>query len=361
MKKTITIIAALTALSCTTQSQAVDLGIMTDVTYSSSTAEGSTGGFYLGQFDVFGAQQIGEKDRAFAEFVIEDNNGFKVDLERMWIEHTFVNSFKLAAGRFHTPLGYYNRTYHHGSLLQFSVYRPSFLDFEDSSTSILPTHIVGLLASGNLPFSLSYELAVANGGSINTGKDAADREIEMNNVGDPNNSKSTVLRIMAAPPSTPIQVGVFGMKNAIAESGGLTATSGVITGGTLINQSIYGLDFKYEGRWARMLGEGFAFKNDSKVPGSMGKYSALAYFVQLEVFATRHFTPGYRYESVSFDNNDPYFNGILLSREEEKHHIVGLRYDVDDTNAVKLQADVRKPKIGDGETTYSIQWTWMMP
>jgi len=360
MKKTITSFAALSALFCASQSQAVDLGIMTDITYSSSTKDGATGGFVLGQFDVFGAQQIGEKDRAFAEFVIEDSDGFKIDLERMWIEHTFANSFKLAAGRFHTPLGYYNRTYHHGSLLQFSVYRPAFLEFEDSSTSILPVHIVGLLASGNLPLSLSYELAVANGGSINTSVPEANREIEMNNVGDPNNSKATVLRILAAPPSTPFQVGVFGMKNAIAESGDASAASGLTHGSTLIDQNIYGLDFKYESNWVRMLGEGFAFSNDSKVPGRTGKYSALAYYVQLEIFAARKWTPGYRYESVSFDKNDPYFN-FLLSREEETHQVIGLRYDVDDTNAIKLQADIRHPDTGDADTTYSLQWTWIMP
>ena len=361
MKKTIKSFAAIATLICATPSQAVDLGIMTDVTYSSSTAEGSTGGFFLGQFDVFGAQQIGEKDRAFAEFVIEDADGFKIDLERMWIEHMFSNSFKLAAGRFHTPLGYYNRTYHHGSLLQFSAYRPAFLDFEDSSTSILPTHIVGLLATGNLPLGLSYEFAVANGSSINSSKDVTDREIEMNNVGDTNNSKSTVLRVMAAPPSMPFHVGVFGMKNAIAESAGAGATLGVSTGETLIDQSVYGIDFKYDSKWFGTMGEAFAFKNDSKIPGSTGTYSALAYFIQLEVFVAPKWTPGYRYETVTFDKNDPYFNGTLLAREEAIHHLIGLRYDVDDTNAIKLQADVRHPEFGGSDTTYSLQWTWIMP
>ena len=360
MKKTITSLAALTTLFCTTQSQAVDLGIIMDITYSASTADGATSGFALGQFDVFGAEQIGEKDRAFAEFVIEDSpDGFGVDLERAWIEHTFSRSVKLAAGRFHTPLGYYNRTYHHGSLLQFSVYRPAFLDFEDSSTSILPTHIVGLLATGDLPLGLSYEFAVANGGSIDTS--ATEHRIDMNNIGDPNNSKATVLRIVAAPPSMPFQVGAFGMKNKIAESGSTGATQGIPEGGTLIDQSIYGLDFKYEGRWLRTLGEAFAIKNDSQIPNAMGTHSALAYFVQLEVFASHKFTAGYRFESVSFDKNDPYFNGTLLAREEETHNILGLRYDMDDTNAVKFQADLRKPDNGKSDTTYSIQWTWMMP
>ena len=43
--------------------------------------------------------------------------------DRLW--------FKVAAGRFHTALGYWNETYHHGTYLHTSITRPVAVRFED--------------------------------------------------------------------------------------------------------------------------------------------------------------------------------------------------------------------------------------
>ena len=203
-----------------TPALAVDFGIFSDVSYSSSTDDEMPDGFALGQFDLFASHQIGENTRGFVEFVFEgEGGGFVVDLERLSVQYSFDERFSLAAGRFHTPIGYWNNVYHHGALLQDTVTRPSFIDFEDGADAILPMHTVGLFATGSFETGtgqIGYEFMIGNGASIDTS--ATERQLDMNNVGDPDNSKAFVLRVNYAPENGTWGLGVFGMRNSISES-----------------------------------------------------------------------------------------------------------------------------------------------
>lgn len=343
---------------------ALDLGIMADITYQDSSEKDTPGGFGLGQFDMFASEQIGEHDRAFAEFVFEDADGFVIDLERIWIEHEFNQGFKVLAGRYHTPLGFWNRNYHHGSLLHLTTARPDFLDFEDGPGAILPTHLIGMMASGSFftqAMELGYELGIGNGGSINTDVGWGAREIEMNNTADVDDAKAVVLHVAVTPEAFPLQVGLSAMYNTIVESGsGASFDSMTPRGGTLLDQTILGVDLRFEGDALGVLVEFYSFTHDNKT-GSASTNSAMAYFVQLDYRVSDSFTPGYRYESVSFDSDDAYFT-TLLSRKESIHHQFVLRYDVDDSNAIKFEVSRQNAKDKpDSDTIFTVQWAFMIP
>ncbi len=337
-----------------------------DVSFSESTETGAKNAFALGQLDLYATQQINENTRGFIELIVEhDGEGFVVDLERLWLRRTFSDLLEVTAGRQHTPLGYWNGHYHHGSLVQDTVSRPSFLEFEDGNSAILPVHIIGVSATGKKRINrttFGYKLYVANGPSINSEagfNPAPDTkpEIDINNVSDSNNDKTVGLRVTIAPNAYPLQVGVFGMRNTVAESGDLMVV-GAKKGEDLVSQNIIGFDLKFTGEKLDVMGEYYNLDNKNKV-GSSGSHTGTAYYAQLGYQLTEQIKPVYRYESVDFDTSDSYFR--LLGTREEVHHVMGLRYDIDESNAIKLEANFTNPSKVSNFKTYTLQWTWIMP
>ncbi len=339
--------------------QAIDFGAFGDIRYLSSNQDSATQGFMLGGFDLYASHQIGDKTHAFVEYVMEsDGNSIITDVERLFVSRTFNDKFTLAAGRFHTPIGYWNNVYHHGALLQDTVDRPNFLDFEDGTNAILPTHTVGLMANGKFYAGrVSYDLAIGNGTSINTDIPAGSRELEVNNASDPNKSKAIALHLGFEPENSWIKLGLSGVFNHIPESGE-TPYLGVAKGGTLVAQKILGLDAKFEMNKFDALAEIYSFANDNKTAGGE-KNSATAYFIQAGYRIVDRWKIVYRYENVDFESSDEYFK--LLQREKYRQNLVALRVDVDDSNALKIEVDRQDNDVSDDETRVIMQWEFLIP
>ncbi len=340
---------------------AVNFGVFGDISYTDSNVSGATNAFALGGLDLYAQESIDENTRAFVELVIENNGSeFVIDLERLWISRSVSDSMNISAGRFHTPLGYWNRSYHHGALLFDTITRPAFLEYEDAGTAILPLHIVGLMFDGDMTMgdgNLAYEFGIGNGPSYDTSGGYGSSEININNTSDPNRAKSPVLRVTYALDAIPLQFGVFGMSNNVAESG-TGGASGVAAGETLVQQTIAGVDLNYSGERFDAIAEYFQLKNDDKY-GSTGSHTGTAYYLQFGYQITERFKPVYRYESLEFNDNDAYFT--LLGSRQEKRHVAALRYDLDDSNALKLQVTNVRPKSGESSREYAIQWAFLIP
>jgi len=131
-------IVGLTLAASMPAAQAVDFGVFGDVQYDGSTQKGTSDGFRQGQFDLYTTQKIDPQTTVFVEMVFEadETNSYGLDLERLNITRKLSSNFSVAWGRFHTPIGYWNTAYHHGALIQDTVSRPTFLDFEDGSGAI---------------------------------------------------------------------------------------------------------------------------------------------------------------------------------------------------------------------------------
>jgi hypothetical protein len=70
--------------------------------------------------------------------------------------------------------------------------------------------------------------------------------------------------------------------------------------------------------------------------------------------------PIYRFENVDYSAKDPYFQ--YLGTPEGSRHVVALRYDLDDTNALKLEVSRFEPvQTGmKSYTAYALQWAFLM-
>ena len=151
-------------------------------------------GFRMGQMVGHVIADIDERLTFFGEVSVTGKDaGYSIEMERALVRYDFVDAFKIAAGRFHTPVGYWNTAFHHGSWLQTSVARPEMIKF---GTRFIPTHFVGLIVEGGLPSSplgLGYSVGVGNGRAANIAR-AGD-------AGDVNDQRAWVARVRSRPVS----------------------------------------------------------------------------------------------------------------------------------------------------------------
>ena len=84
------------------------------------------------------------------------------EMERLQVGWRFGERDVLWLGRMHTPIGFWNTEYHHGTYLQTTRHRTQLDDFEDEN-SPLPKHFIGLLWDGSRATSagglVSYSFA----------------------------------------------------------------------------------------------------------------------------------------------------------------------------------------------------------
>lgn len=350
-------------------SQAVEFGVSGDVLATSSTEDKVNNGFALGMLDFFATERLGEKTRGFIEFVFEDNNGLVIDLERMWVSYDAYEALTISMGRFHTPLGSWNRTYHHGAIVQPTVSRPFFLDFEDGVAGILPVHIIGLMGTGDWEFNagaFGYELFVANGSAIDssiaglTATPDNKPEIEIGTSSDANSNKAVGIRTVFKVKAFPVEIGLFGMSNKVAESD-RTGTGLAVYGDDLLDQVIYGIDLRFEYMKFDFLSEFYVFEHNNKV-GTRNHNQATADFIQLGYQVMDKLKIMYRHSLLKFEDDDAYF--LLLGAQKAEHNVLGLKYELDDTNVIKFEANHTKldiPGPTTDETTYILQWAFLMP
>jgi hypothetical protein len=343
---------------------AVDFGAFGDVSYQGTTEKNTADSFVQGQFDLYTTQKIDPKTKVFVEMVFEagDDNAYGLDLERLNITRQLTPGFSLAWGRFHTPIGYWNTAYHHGALIQDTVLRPTFLDFEDGSGAIFPTHIIGIMADGKMSTGggdLEYMLALGNGSSINTQTPGA-TEIDVHNVVDTQDKKMVVGAVNYNLSSMPLRVGVFALHDPFAESGAAGSTaSGVGYGSDLVGMTVWGADVRYASHRFDMIAESYNITNKDKV-GNAGSNDASAYYVQFGYRVNDQFKTIYRFENVDYLTKDPYF--MYLGTPEGSRHVVDLRYDLDDTNALKFEVARFEPVQSGMKsyTFYALQWAFLM-
>jgi len=156
-----------------------------DLDYSATNLHGPSGGFGAqtllaahsgfeeGQFVLHLSSALSQKVTVFSELSLTARSdagtgtppapGFNPEVERIILRYDFNDYFKLSAGRYHTPINYWNTEFHHGQWLQTTISRPEMIQF---GGSFLPVHFLGTLAEGAVPaggLNLNYNFGLGNG------------------------------------------------------------------------------------------------------------------------------------------------------------------------------------------------------
>lgn len=321
--------------------------------YPAAMRKGNLLGFNGGTLDFYLTPQFGNRIKTLVELAFEydDAGSLASDLERAQIGYTFGDNNTLWLGRFHTPYGYWNTGFHHGAQLQTAVSRPRFLDFEDKG-GLLPAHSVGLWFNGKLPAGdgkVAYDLYLANGNRVMAAGN--DKVINLNGFTDDNARKLLGFNL-GYEWKNGLKLGLHGFNDLVNTYDGDSAATNAILAKTKVGM-LGGYAFYDNNDW-ELLGEYYHWNNNTSEldasmvaanVGTQGKHGSSAWFVQAGYNLNAQWMPYTRYEKVSLNKEDPFFNSLNSGRSYNRLSL-GLRHNLDPRAALKFEFSHTNEKAG---------------
>lgn len=304
-----------------------------DFGFYGGNQKGQTSSFSIGQTNLFITSNLSERIRFLTEMVFEvhQNNAFEVDLERVLLEGSLSDYFKLSGGRYHTAIGYYNTAYHHSTWFQTATERPYIFEYEDEG-GILPIHMVGVQASGQIPsgkLGLHYVAEVGNG---RTSDPLAE---PVQNYVDENGHKAFNVAVFARPDSVQgLQTGFSLYRDVLSVPDSPKVTETIL--------DAYAVLIRPRFEW---LNEALMIRH---TPEGGRDYVTPAFYSQIsERFGM--YRPYFRYQYVNASSHEPVFPQVGLRTGPS----AGIRFDATESVALKLQYDytlLRRQGVIDGKS-----------
>lgn len=290
-----------------------------DFGFYAGNQKGQTTSFSLGQTNLFITSNLSERVRFLTEMVFEvhQNNAFQANLERVLLEASFSDYLKLSGGRYATSIGYYNTAFHRAAWFQTATERPYIFEYEDEG-GILPSHMVGVQASGRIPsgkLGLHYLAEVGNGRSSNPLAEP------VQNYVDENGHKAFNVALFARPDPVPgLQTGFSVYRDVLSLPGSPKVTETIT--------DVYAVLTRPRFEWlneALIIRHTLAGGHDYVTPAFYSQIS--------EGFG--QYRPYFRYQYVNASSQEPLFPQVGLRSGPS----VGIRFDPSESVALKLQYD----------------------
>ena len=265
--------------------------------------------FGFGEQDLLMTADISDKMSFLGEAVWKYSGGFKMGVERIVVKYNFRGNHNILLGRHHTPLNYWNDTYHHGRLFFPTTGRPTTFTYH-----IIPIHTNGVSLQGhNLgKMKFGYDVMIGNGiGSSD--------EMEDN---DKTKSLSTAIHVK---PTDGFRIGASMYMDKIA--GGAITKQG--TAVRSIDQRVISAHVAYFSSSIEFLAEtSMANNTDASASAStMASYIYLGYKMDKLV-------PYIRYDYVNIAKEEMYY------KNADRYVFVtalGVRYEISYQAVVKLE------------------------
>ncbi|HJU72118.1 MAG TPA: hypothetical protein VJ717_00120 [Gemmatimonadaceae bacterium] len=276
-------------------------------------------GFRLGQIAGHLIGILSDRLTLFTEVSATPNAaGFSIEAERLFLRYDHCDLLRLSAGRYHTPISYWNTAFHHGQWLQTSTGRP---DMVRGGSGLMPLHFVGVLAEGTIaraPLGLRYSVGAGNGRAANIAR-AGD-------AGDANGSRAVVASAVLSIPS---EVGLSMGGSVYADRASPSATLSV-------DERIVSFHVARERETPEVIVEYAHIKHSprniaSPVTYSNAAYAQLGYRLPGRAHA---FKPYVRAERTRVPAQDTLFAPLRLNQEGL---LGGLRVDLAPTAALKIE------------------------
>jgi len=294
----------------------------TDVDYVSSDSAGLPQGFQLGQFVLHFTSPLARKVTFFGEVSMSPlADQFHIEVERSFIRYDYNDLFKISAGRYHTPIGYWNTAFHHGLWLQTTVRRPEQVKV---GGTFVPVHFLGLLAEGKLPSSglgLSYAAGVGNGRDEVLSRDG--------DAGDANTNRAWLAQLVARP------FNVYGLEAGGAVYRDLLPRARLPGGAaqSSVGEWIFSAHLVWTHESPELIGEFIGVRHEPQ--GTIESYDSRSFYIQgayrLPGWANK-LKPYSRYEQMEIAGGDP-----IYSFPDLQIVTAGVRVDLIDVAAIKAE------------------------
>ena len=298
--------------------------------------KGHDSGARVGSLDFYLTPHFGDRVKALLELNVETGSDghVEIDLERAQIGVILNDAATLWLGRFHSPFGTWNATFHHGAQLQTAIARPRFLEFEDGG-GILPAHSVGFWLTGVKRLGvgrLGYDVYLSNAPTIQltdpTQPGSGVLDPGLLGAGGRSAGLGWNLNYEFSGMAEGLHLGVHGLTAKVADNAATLHQTRL--------RMLGGWAGYNEGGW-ELLAEHYRFRNaDLRSGGALGSHASRAGYIQLgRQFGL--FTPFLRWERADLDQTDPYF-AEQTSGQSYRRVAAGLRYDLNPTTALKVEA-----------------------
>lgn len=302
--------------------------------------------FYTGEFS---------QTRFLAEFL---KSSQEAELERLEFGWRILPGKTLWVGRFHNALSFWNTQMHHGDFLQSSLSRPTVANYEDEHGP-LPAHISGVLLESSRTVGDS-EINYMAGLGIGPTFDATLQPLDLLNPDHPGKMAASFRLGYHPDAGNPNQFGAaIGYARIPFRNALIDPVSNALV--DQVRQTVFSTFLNLENNKFHLMGELFYF--DDRVSGSnnISGYSTASFYLQPEYKlgeSGRTIVYG-RVESTPNAARDGYLS--LLSEFSPHQSLVGLRYDLTPTQAIKFEAGRTTRQDTLKFNSISVQWSMVLP
>ena len=291
-------------------------GGFTDFDFFASNEKGAAvrSGFSEGQVVFHLSSALSSKIFFFSELSLTaKTDGFSAEVERAFIRFEQSDLFKVSAGRFHTPINYWNVAFHHGQWLQTSISRPQMTMF---GGRFIPVHFIGVQAEGTVPagkVSLGWNAGVGNGRGGNPARGG--------DAGDINNTRAWLASLSLRPNSVyDLQFGAAYYNDRITLPTN-DLDEWIASGYVALTRET-----------PEIIAEYAAEDHRDRATGA--RYRDWAYYIQIAYrlpCGNERWKPYVRYENTHVDEGDP----VFADSPSRKLALVGIRFDFKAPVAIK--------------------------
>lgn len=278
--------------------------------------------FSFGEQDLFITSEITERLSFLGETVfkysLESPTDFDISIERLIMKYNYAGNHSILIGKHHTPVNYWNDTYHHGRVFFPTIDRPLIF-----SQGIIPLHTTGVSLQGQNLGGIRFGYDVMLGNGLGSG-----------DAGDNNVPKSLTVAVHVKPRDG-LRIGAS-MYHDVLSKGSVVHNhySGASTVAlTRINQTIMTASLssndsisskKYE-----LLAESSMVTNKSD---SLGTQYTLASYVYAGLRVTDKLVPYVRFDDIRYRNGEVYFPSHNI-----QSFIGGIRYELSYLAVLKFE------------------------
>ena len=273
-------------------------------------------GFGFGEQDLFITSEINDNISFLGETVFKYSSSsttkFNVSIERVIIKYNYKGNHNFLIGKHHTPISYWNDTYHHGRVFFPTIDRPLLF-----AAGIIPIHTTGIAFEGlNLgKLRFGYNLMIGNG----IGSD----EIE------DNDKYKSITAGIHIKPIDKLQIGLSYYNDVISENSKVHEHTKFLIPENAIKQQLLTANVAYFGTKFEVLAEGSFVSNKTEI---LNRSNSFATYLYAGIKIKEKWVPYLRVDNLSYDNDDFYFNN-----EETTSFVTGLRYEFNYLAVVKLE------------------------
>ena len=268
--------------------------------------------FGFGEWDLFITSDLNDKFSFLGETVFKyspsSSTHFSVGVERLIVNFNYKGNHSVLVGKHHTPVNFWNDTYHHGRVFFPTVGRPLLF-----AAGIIPIHTTGFAFQGlNLgKLRWGYNLMVGNG-------------IGSRDVADNDKFKSVTAAVNMQP--------VDNLKLGLSYYNDVISKGAEYKGGTAsekFNQQMITGSVSYFGHRFEILAEGAMINNNGDSTGVSKSYAT---YIYTGVRLKEKFIPYIRADFLTYESGEPYFGN-----ENTTALVGGIRYEISYLIVVKLE------------------------